>query len=101
MRRPHEYAFVHIKDAVIQALCAHLYLGYTKITQPANFVGVDLIRACLDDKSHVSVVGCFVVCLSFEKLVFFYFRFFFREISEAIHRIKTALYKPLLVIAFI
>ncbi len=50
-------ALVDLKNVIVQALGTHLHLGHAEVTQPADFIGRDLVGAGLDDKSHVSVMG--------------------------------------------
>ncbi len=58
-------AFVHLQDAVIQTLRAHLHLGNAQMTQPAQFVRCDLVGAGLDHQAHVTMHSSFIQRLRF------------------------------------
>ena len=46
---------VHLEDAVVQTLRAHLDFGHAEMTQPADLIGCNLIRPRLDDQSNISM----------------------------------------------
>src|SRR6185369_197327 len=97
-------ALIHLKNMVIQALGAHLYLCHTEVTEPAQFIWGNFIGPRLDHKPHVAVMSCFVDGMSFLECPGFYLLFFYKGRGArgwGVHRIEAALDKPCLIITSI
>jgi hypothetical protein len=96
-------AVVHLEDAVVHALRAHLHLGHSQVPQPAQFIRRDLVRPCLDHQPDVSMfrrfvqrlrlcqVGCGLVSdcrpLPVSTLI--------------VHRLEASLHEPFLVLTLV
>ena len=48
-------AFVDFQNMVVETLRAHLNFGHAEMTQPAQFVRINLIGTSLDYESHIAV----------------------------------------------
>src|SRR5262245_36660074 len=60
-------AFVYLKDMIIQTLCAHLHFRHAEMTQPSDFIHIDLSGPRLDDEPHIAMMSRFVDGLGLHK----------------------------------
>ena len=64
------------KDSIIQALGTQLDLGYTQLSEPGQFGGVDFVGACFDHEADVAMKRVFVKSVSRLQ-----FQSFFRRVA--------------------